>query len=225
MNHSCGGVRTWINEISRRARRSRVFGASRRASCAGRIEDEEGHRSRREGADTDLRRRDGRAARTGFPWHRHRRREPNREGNERATARCGSGRSGQRRATGPGRPKLGWSLRAKSLCCRGIGTGSTVNPGVHRSRCASLWRRRGCVNEGPDRIRRSQESAYRFMSAMAGNLPGFEEATRALFARKADSFENQIRGWPKDVRTYLTRLVREVMEVQMSGPTQKGRTA
>ena len=34
------------------------------------------------------------------------------------------------------------------------------------------------VNEGRDRVRRAQEAAYRFMSATAGNQPGFEEAAR-----------------------------------------------
>ena len=38
------------------------------------------------------------------------------------------------------------------------------------------------THAGRDRVRRAQEAAYRFMSAMAGDEPGFEEATRALFA-------------------------------------------
>ena len=33
-----------------------------------------------------------------------------------------------------------------------------------------------------DRIRAARDAAYHFMSAMAGNRPGFEEASRALFA-------------------------------------------
>ena len=41
---------------------------------------------------------------------------------------------------GPGRPRLG-VVGAKSHCCRGTGTGSTSNRGVHRSRCESWWRR------------------------------------------------------------------------------------
>ncbi|MBW2052989.1 MAG: DUF2239 family protein [Deltaproteobacteria bacterium] len=32
------------------------------------------------------------------------------------------------------------------------------------------------------KVRHSQGAAYRFMSTMAGNLPGLEEATRSLFA-------------------------------------------
>ena len=38
------------------------------------------------------------------------------------------------------------------------------------------------ANGGPERMRRAREAAYRFMAAMAGDRPGFEEATRALFA-------------------------------------------
>ena len=38
------------------------------------------------------------------------------------------------------------------------------------------------------------------MSAMAGNLPGFEEASRALFAGDPERFTELIRGWPEDLR-------------------------
>ena len=54
--------------------------------------------------------------------------------------------------------------------------------------------------------RKSQEVAYRFMSALAGDLPGFEEATRALFADDRQRFDEQVAGWPDDVRAYATRL-------------------
>lgn len=56
------------------------------------------------------------------------------------------------------------------------------------------------------RKRAAQEAAYRFMSAMAGDLPGFEEAARALFAQDRARFEQQIAGWPGDLRAYATRL-------------------
>ena len=45
------------------------------------------------------------------------------------------------------------------------------------------------------------EAAYRFMSAMAGNLPGFEEAARALFAHDRERMEGHMATWPPDVRT------------------------
>ena len=57
-----------------------------------------------------------------------------------------------------------------------------------------------------DRVRAAQEAAYRFMSAIAGNLPGFEEATRALFAYDRRRFGELIAGWPEDVRDYAVRL-------------------
>jgi hypothetical protein len=57
-----------------------------------------------------------------------------------------------------------------------------------------------------DRIRAAQEAAYRFMSAVGGNLPGFEEATRALFAYDRRQFAHLIAGWPEDVRDYLVAL-------------------
>jgi hypothetical protein len=48
-----------------------------------------------------------------------------------------------------------------------------------------------------------QASAYRFMSVMAGNRPGFEEASRALFADNRDGLENRIAEWPLDIRNHL----------------------
>src|SRR5262245_31185648 len=57
-----------------------------------------------------------------------------------------------------------------------------------------------------DRVRAAQEAAYRFTSAVAGNLPGFEEATRALFAYDRRRFAELISAWPPDVRDYAIRL-------------------
>jgi uncharacterized protein len=57
-----------------------------------------------------------------------------------------------------------------------------------------------------DTTRTAQEACYRFLSAMAGNLPGFEEAARALFAGDAERFQGQTQAWPPDVRDYAWRL-------------------
>ena len=64
--------------------------------------------------------------------------------------------------------------------------------------------RRGA--SGPDRIREARETTYRFISAMAGNEPGFEEATRALFAGRRADFEAHSAAWPEDVRDHAARL-------------------
>jgi uncharacterized protein len=65
-----------------------------------------------------------------------------------------------------------------------------------------------------DRVRAAQEAAYRFMSAIAGNLPGFEEATRALFAYDRRSFTRHIASWPEDVRDYAVKLAFADQELQ-----------
>jgi uncharacterized protein len=65
-----------------------------------------------------------------------------------------------------------------------------------------------------DRIRRGQEAAYRFMSAMAGNQPHFEEATRALFAPDPIRFKASIAGWPADVRDHAARLAERAFHLQ-----------
>ena len=62
------------------------------------------------------------------------------------------------------------------------------------------------INRGKDKVRHSQEVAYRFMSAMAGNLPGFEEATRALFACDPERFENLVASWSVDIRDHARKL-------------------
>jgi hypothetical protein len=59
---------------------------------------------------------------------------------------------------------------------------------------------------GADRTRRARETAYRFLSAAAGDRPGFEEATRALFAGDRERYEVWTEEWPADVRDFARRL-------------------
>lgn len=57
-----------------------------------------------------------------------------------------------------------------------------------------------------ERARRSMEASNRFMTAMAGDRPGYEEATRALFAADRERFDRIVKRWPKDVREHLARI-------------------
>ena len=57
-----------------------------------------------------------------------------------------------------------------------------------------------------DLRRAAQERAYRFLSAMGGDRPGFEEATRALFAGDSLKFDAEIAAWPEDLRDHATML-------------------
>ncbi len=47
------------------------------------------------------------------------------------------------------------------------------------------------------------------MAAMAGNLPDFEEATRALFFNNQERLHELIRIWPEDIQEHLIRLMQE----------------
>jgi hypothetical protein len=71
-----------------------------------------------------------------------------------------------------------------------------------------------------DRLRGAQEAAYRFMHAMAGNLPGFEEATRALFADDRRSFAHHIANWPEDVRDYAVKLAFADQQAELTQPVR-----
>ena len=62
------------------------------------------------------------------------------------------------------------------------------------------------VNAGRDAARAAREATYGVMTALAGNLPGFEEAMRALFALERDRFEHHISTWPDDLRAHLQEL-------------------
>ena len=55
-------------------------------------------------------------------------------------------------------------------------------------------------------MRRAQEAAYKFMHAIGGDLPAFEDATRALFARDREGFAARIAAWPEDVRSHALTL-------------------
>lgn len=102
---------------------------------------------------------------------------------------------------GPGRPKLGVVAREITLLPRHwewLGK----QPGGASVALRKLVEEARKVNELKDRARAAQEAAYRFMSAMAGNQPGFEEATRAFFANNSERFEQLTQGWPRDVRAH-----------------------
>jgi len=55
------------------------------------------------------------------------------------------------------------------------------------------------------RKRAAQEAAYRFMLAIGGDLPWFEEAARALFAGDIDALRTRIADWPEDIRNETLR--------------------
>lgn len=106
-------------------------------------------------------------------------------------------------AKGPGRPKLGVVAREVTLLPRHWDW-LNEQPGG-----ASIALRKlveAAARSGPERVRRGREVTYKFMSAMAGDLPGFEEACRALFAGDGDRFGDQTQDWTADIRDHARRL-------------------
>lgn len=59
--------------------------------------------------------------------------------------------------------------------------------------------------DDPGQLRLRVDAAYRFMSVMAGDLPAFEEASRALFAGDRERLRECMRGWPNDVGAQVWR--------------------
>jgi uncharacterized protein len=112
---------------------------------------------------------------------------------------------GKTASRGPGRPKLGVVAREVTLLPRHWDwlNGQPGGASVALRKLVEQARR---ANEGADRVRLSQEAANRFMSALAGDLAGFEEATRALFAGNRERFDGRVEPWPADVRDYARKL-------------------
>ena len=106
---------------------------------------------------------------------------------------------------GPGRPKLGVVAREVTLLPRHWEWLAQQSGGasVALRKLVDEARRGG---ENGNRVRLAQEAAYRFMSAMAGNKPHYEDAIRALFAGDSARFEKLIVEWPADVSRHAAQL-------------------
>jgi len=106
---------------------------------------------------------------------------------------------------GRGRPKLGVVAREVTLLPRHwewLG----AQPGGASVALRKLVEEARRANGDADRARAARDAAYRFMSVMAGNLAGFEEASRALFADDRRRFVGLIAGWPDDIRDHVVKL-------------------
>jgi uncharacterized protein len=114
---------------------------------------------------------------------------------------------------GPGRPRLGVVCREVSLLPRHWEWLEEQPNGIS----AALRR---LVDEARKRephgqcARRAREAAGRFMMVMAGNRPGYEEASRALFAKDQEALKKQIRRWPPDIRRHLWLLVQKAAQLE-----------
>jgi uncharacterized protein len=106
---------------------------------------------------------------------------------------------------GRGRPKLGVVAREVTLLPRHW-EWLAAQPGGASVSLRKLVEDARRANGDRDRNRAARDAAYHFMSAIAGDLPGFEEAARALFADDRRRFVALMAAWPEDVRDHTVRL-------------------
>jgi uncharacterized protein len=104
-----------------------------------------------------------------------------------------------------GRPRLGVVSREVTLLPRHW-EWLTAQPGGASVALRKLVEEARRTHGEKDRRRKAQERAYHFMSAMAGDMPGFEEAARALFANDQSRLRELVAAWPVDVRDHAIAL-------------------
>ena len=106
---------------------------------------------------------------------------------------------------GRGRPRLGVVAREVTLLPRHW-EWLNAQPGGASVALRKLVEAARRASGDTDHTRDARDAAYHFMSAMAGNLPHFEEASRALFADDRQKFTGLIAAWPDDIRDHIVRL-------------------
>lgn len=110
--------------------------------------------------------------------------------------------------TGPGRPKLGVVSREVSLL-PGHWEWLEGQPNGASAALRRLVDQSARRHPDEQRAQRAKEATGRFLTAMAGNLPGYEEANRALYRGNPEQFAEQIRNWPPDLRDHALRLAQD----------------
>jgi hypothetical protein len=105
----------------------------------------------------------------------------------------------------PGRPRLGVVAREVTLLPRHW-EWLALQPGGASVALRRLVDEARKARGTQDACRAAQERTYRFLTAIAGNLPDYEEALRALFAGNRDGFGAAMAPWPDDIRQYALGL-------------------
>jgi uncharacterized protein len=106
-----------------------------------------------------------------------------------------------------GRPKLGVVAREVTLLPRHWDW-LAQQPGGASQALRRLVEQARKQDEGRTEMRLAHARAYRFMSALAGDYPGFEGASRALFANDLAALHDATEAWPGDVRDHVLHLAR-----------------
>lgn len=106
---------------------------------------------------------------------------------------------------GRGRPKLGVVSREVTLLPRHW-EWLSAQPGGASQALRRLVDEARRSDGGQTQAKAAREAAYRFLNALAGDLPGYEDAVRSLFAGEAQDFADRMKAWPSDVRRHALKL-------------------
>jgi hypothetical protein len=112
---------------------------------------------------------------------------------------------------GPGRPKLGVVAREVTLLPRHW-EWLAAQPGGASVTLRKLIEDARRKTAAKDDARERQESVHRFLSAIAGDKPHYEDALRALYASDGARFLALIADWPTDVRRHVERLASDLFD-------------
>jgi hypothetical protein len=107
---------------------------------------------------------------------------------------------------GPGRPKLGVISREVSLL-PAHWTWLEEQPNGISAALRRLVDEASKRDPDKQRAQKAREATGRFMTALAGDRPNFEEAMRALYADDRTRLTTLTRRWPKDVREQMARML------------------
>lgn len=108
--------------------------------------------------------------------------------------------------SGPGRPRLGVVCREVSLLPRHWEWLERQSGGSSAALRRLVDEARKNEPEKDETVQR-RDAAERFLMVMAGNLPNFEEVTRALYAGNYEKTAPLMHDWPADVQTHAHRLI------------------
>ena len=103
-----------------------------------------------------------------------------------------------------GRPKLGVTAKEVTLLPRHWDWLSRQKGGASATLRRLVEAARRMENDGSAQRR---DATYRFMSHMAGDLPRFEEASRALFAADRPALVEIMQHWPAAVADHVEWLL------------------
>jgi hypothetical protein len=127
------------------------------------------------------------------------------------TTRLEAARAPEPAPRGPGRPKLGVVAREVTLLPRHW-EWLAAQPGGASVTLRKLIEDARRKTSAKDDARERQESVHRFLSAIAGNKPHYEDVLRALYASDGARFHALIADWPADVRRHVERLASDLFQ-------------